>query len=366
MKKVLIVIGDVGGGHLSCARAIENAYKEYDGYEVKIVNLLELSKQNKFTESVPRLISKYRILEIVFNICYFLNNNCRFANYLVKRNFLNQNLDSSMEILEQEKPDILILNYAPLTPVIRKINERIPSKFKYIITVPDLGSISISLADISADLIFSPTDTVTQKLVNWGIKRDRIIEGYYPLRSIEKHQFDDRLNRKQMCEEFGFKLEKPIILITGCGLGTVNIIKRIKKLLANESYQFVIISGKDLKLKKELEGELSNYQNIKVIGWADQILKYMSGSDITIAKPGPATVLELQKLGKKAIFTAPVGLQEYGNVDYLLKNPNFRFVGYKYRNIKEIVENLLSAEAVPYDDGMKDAEEIVNQITSNK
>ena len=116
VKKVLIVIGDVGGGHLSCARAIESAFCAYDGYEVKIVNLLQLSKQNKFTESVPRLISKYRVLELIFNLAYFLNNNFRWANYILKRNFLNQNFKKSLEVIKDEAPDILILNYAPLTP----------------------------------------------------------------------------------------------------------------------------------------------------------------------------------------------------------------------------------------------------------
>lgn len=92
------------------------------------------------------------------------------------------------------------------------------------------------------------------------------------------------------------------------------------------------------------------------------MLKLMSILDIVIAKPGPATILELQRLNKKVIFTAPIGYQEYGNVDYLLKNPNFRYVGKEYCKLKKVIEELLNSDTVPYDDNMKDASDIGKRL----
>lgn len=365
MKKVLIVIGDVGGGHISCARAIESSYKKYDGYEVKIVNLLQLSRQNSFAESVPKLISRYRSLELIYNIAYFLNNNCKIASALVNNNFLKQNFDKSFEIIKEESPDILILNYSPLSAVIRKANQLIDKKFRYIITVPDLGTIAKNLADTSADLIFSPTEIATEKLAKWGVERDKILGNYYPLRKIERVTEETYLREKvEICNEMQLNPRKTLVLVTGGGMGTVNIIRGMKNLLEKEEYQFIIIAGKDVRLMKILEAKYGKYNNIRVKGWTDKMLKYMSGADVVIAKPGPAVVFELHKLGRKAIFTAPIGLQEYGNVDFLLTNPNFRFVGHKYRKIEKNIEELMSVKFIEYKDELKCAEDIVAQINS--
>ena len=184
--------------------------------------------------------------------------------------------------------------------MICKINESIEKKFKYVITVPDLGSISKSLADNSADLTFSPTAVTTIKLENWGVSKEKILEGYYPLKTIKHVNKQEVVNSKNtICEEFGFQIKKPIILVTGCGLGTVNIVKGIKYFMLDSNYQFIIIAGKDEKLRRKLLSQYGNWENVKIIGWAEKMLEYMTGADVTIAKPGPATVLELQKLSKR-------------------------------------------------------------------
>jgi len=44
MKKVLIVIGNAGGGHIACARAVQSALLEYDkGLDIEIVDLFQFS-----------------------------------------------------------------------------------------------------------------------------------------------------------------------------------------------------------------------------------------------------------------------------------------------------------------------------------
>ncbi|MFA5623299.1 MAG: hypothetical protein WC981_03665, partial [Candidatus Dojkabacteria bacterium] len=81
-----------------------------------------------------------------------------------------------------------------------------------------------------------------------------------------------------------------------------------------------------------------------------------------IAKPGPATLLEIERLGKKAIFTRPVGYQEWGNVEYLLQNPNFIYIGNEYNLIEGEIKELLEKEIGEYESPILDSDAIVEYL----
>ena len=75
--------------------------------------------------------------------------------------------------------------------------------------------------------------------------------------------------------------------------------------------------------------------------FTDSVLELFSIVDVIIAKPGANTVLEIEKVGQRGIFTEPVGYQEVGNVDYLVKNPNFVYIGSDYSSIQKRIEEVL-------------------------
>ena len=118
----------------------------------------------------------------------------------------------------------------------------------------------------------------------------------------------------------------------------------------------------DEKLKKKLEVKFKDDSRIYISGYTRDIFRLFAISDLVIAKPGPATVLELEKLGKKAIFTKPVGYQEFGNVKYLVKNPNFIYIGTNYGSALQEVKNLLEKENMPFNGGIKDATGMVDYL----
>ncbi|MDY0097493.1 MAG: glycosyltransferase, partial [Candidatus Dojkabacteria bacterium] len=119
---------------------------------------------------------------------------------------------------------------------------------------------------------------------------------------------------------------------------------------------------KDKRLKDELQKKYIKNSNILINGYTDRMQDFIISSDIVIAKPGPATVLEVEGLKKKAIFTYPVGYQEWGNVDYLTKNPNFKYIGRDFTNIEHTIDSLLSFEYENYSGEIHNSKGIVNTI----
>lgn len=354
MKKVLILIGDAGGGHIACARALKQAFDNTE-YEAVIRTV-------KSYDAIYSQISRVNFLERIFNYSYILTDKYGIVNKIFSTYFKLTLSSKTDKIIKEEKPDIVISNHSMTALSIGHIRKKKQYKFKFIITVPDLITVSRFWIECEPDLLFSPTQEATEILRKYN-KEVEILNNYYPLQTIPKQTGQQKiLIREELLSRLNLDSNKPTILITGCGFGTRNIVKNMNNILTNREYQFIILVGKDEKLKHELESKYSEYKNIIINGYTDEMLNFLTASDIIIAKTGPATILEIEGLNKKAIFTQPVGYQEWGNIDYLKKNPNFRFVGDKYQKLTEEIQALSSSKVSEYDGGIKNAKDIVNVI----
>jgi processive 1,2-diacylglycerol beta-glucosyltransferase len=352
MKKALILIGEAAGGHIACARALQEAFEGTE-YEATIGTVGSY-------DNIYLLISRYRLLEAIFNFFCILANRFNVVSYLFSKYFVLTLSKNTRKILEKENPDIVLSNHAMTALAIGNVKKDF--NFKFIVTVPDLITVSRVWIESKPDILFSPTKECTQKLREYE-KDIPIMEGYYPLQQIPEYSQKQRESiRENLLRSLGLEVTKPTILITGCGLGTRGIIEKMSRILVNSKYQFIILVGKDKRLKDELQKKYIKNSNILINGYTDRMQDFIISSDIVIAKPGPATVLEVEGLKKKAIFTYPVGYQEWGNVDYLIRNPNFKYIGRDFTNIQEIIDSLLSFEYENYSGEIHNSKGIVNTI----
>lgn len=361
MKKILIVIGDAGGGHIACANAIKSALLRKDSsLEISTVDLFKLSKFTQNYDYFYYLVSRYRLVEKIFNIGYWLINSSRVFSSI--SSFFNTVflVKPSLKYIKGYNPDLIICNNGPTAKVLHLCRKKLD--FKYVITVPDLLSVSRWWADSRADLIFCPTLEVENILMGY-CKGCKCISPYYPLRHIKEYtKREIEQLKRDIFSEYSFKENIPTILITGCGLATREIVKNLISFIKFSGYQFIILTGRDERLKKDLLSKFEGMGNVVVNGYTNSILDLFAVSDLVIAKPGPATLLEIERVGKKAIFTRPVGYQEWGNVDYLLKNPNFRYVGSKYSLMEKEIGGLLGKQVQPYVSPIKGSDELVEYM----
>jgi len=83
--------------------------------------------------------------------------------------------------------------------------------------------------------------------------------------------------------------------------------------------QFVVICGNNDALYEKLN--MQDFRSrVKVVGYTDEVYKYMSVSDIVISKPGGITTAEV--LAKEMLMIAVPSIpgQEFYNLRYLLRN----------------------------------------------
>ncbi len=361
MKKILIVIGDAGGGHISCARAMKEAFiKDCKGYDIEIVDLFKLSKFTKYYDYFYYLVSTYPFFEFFYNIGYMLIDKSAFLAKILEIPTARSLYRPTMKLLKEKNPDLVLTNSCLTTLVLRKCKKK--RDFNYVITVSDLIPVSRWWADSSADIIFCPTKDASKKIKGYNSECNTQ-DSYYPLREVEKYSKEKKSEVKErIFKKYKLKRDIPTVLITGCGIATRNIVKSMEEFIKGSKYQFLILTGKDERLKKYLERKYIDESRVSVLGFTKEIVDLFYSSDIVLAKPGPATLLEIEEVGKRAVFTRAVGYQEWGNVEYLEKNPNFSYVGSNYSSIPALLKSNLEKPSVQFKSTILGSSAIVSKI----
>lgn len=363
-KRILIVIGNAGAGHLSCANTTKHAILEkYPHANVEIFDLFTLSKSTSMYNTLYYIVSRSAIVEGVYNFLYKMIDRYKWYANFSEILIVTPLRKSAKKFLDEYKPDIVICNNALTVTVIDDYCEKYGKSFKYYLTVPDLVTVSRWWASREADIVFCPTEESVKKVKSFNDGVNTLC-CYYPLREVVPSSRDDLRKKKvQLFSDIGFDVNSPTILVTGCGFATGSIVSRMYTFIRNSGYQFIILAGNDHILKRVLDLKFKDNSNVFVSGFTKRIIDFMEASDIVVSKPGPATLLEIERLNKKAIFTKAIGYQEYGNVDYLKKNPNFVYIGKRYDQIPDDVKKLLQREVVPYKSSIKDINKIVERIS---
>lgn len=364
MKKILIAITDAGNAHRVAAEAIRETFKTLypNQYEIDIVDMLKEADVEPFNTSdiSYSLFSQNTFLDgLHVGLSRLLNTSIAFD--LFKSYVIGRLKEPFKEIIKERDPDIVICNHPVPTIVLSEIKKE-EGTFKYVVTVLDLITFFRPLADLNADLITAPTEEIASKIATYGVPINKI---YYPMFPFHPRLRKTR-SKNAVAKELGIDAKKPIILITGGGLGLKTMKSGILQLASNSNLQLLIVAGKLKSFREELEEIYSTRSNIKVFGYVNNMQDYINAADIVIAKPGATTIMECDLLNKKAIFTKRVGHVEMGHDQYIKNNPRFRYIGNDWNSLPGLVEELLSFDQSNNltTRNISESEDIVRKITS--
>jgi UDP-N-acetylglucosamine:LPS N-acetylglucosamine transferase len=376
-KKVLIVIGDIGSGHRSAAIAITDQYKMIDdSIEVQTIDIFTYKLKNKPQRSIQEILARTFAGSQANDVAYeFMSKNQAF-NFLYDSTWhlSNTNWGSSItgniiingykyemeEVLNEYKPDVVISIHPLMNSLARHFKHKY--NYKYFTIITDLVTLHSGWIEKDCDLIFSPSIEATQMLILEGINPKKIIGPLFPV----KPQFENIKDRDAQLAELNLSKNKTTLLMAGGGSGIYSALKHIRRLLRTDKYQIIIVTGKATKLKTKLEKKYKKNNNIAILGYVNNMQDIMNVADIVISKTGPGTIIELEVLNKKAVFTKYVGAQEEGNIYYISSNPLFRYVGDRRDLIDEKIEELANLDLkIEPKRSVKETERIVKTIIKN-
>ena len=341
-RKILLAIGDVGGGHRSCAIALEQAIQERfgDAYEVVIDDFFAAVDPSPLGDSnhAQRLFARHDLLKRLVNDPVWHFGNTRLGYRLTERYLLQRTLSAYSTRLERHAPDLLVSVHPYLSMTLGAIKRR-GGTFRYAVVVTDLASLLRGWADPEAELIVSPTEEASQALRAYGVEGSRIVGPLFPLSRALRHIAPRALTLG------GLGLDPAVrtVLLSGGGGGGRALTGPLSRLARDHDRQLIIVCGKDEALMTELQALYRGAPGIRVLGFVANLPDYFAAADVVISKPGPSTVLELEALGTKTILTGDLGPQEVGNVRYALARPLVRHIGNDWRRLPQALDDLLAA-----------------------
>lgn len=334
---------DAGYCHIMAANSVSAAIAKLypDQYNQKVLDLLKESDVEPFNNSdlSHSFFSQNTFLETAATALFNITNTKLgfqiFNDYVVGRLY-----EVCAELIQAEKPDLVISYHFENSLIVREMKRRGEAKFRTVNVVVDPVTIHRAWADPLADLTVSPSSDAVSSLVNYGVDASKIVYPLFPLK-LELRDFQEPAAVR---EELGFDNSKPVVLVTGGGVGTNILRKAVRKIVETNNYQVIVVAGRLEFLRERLEERYAENRQVKVLGFVNNLHDYMNAADVVIAKPSSATIMELEVFNKKAIFSSKVGGQDQGNPEYIQRNPLFRYIGDSWDKLDEVLDELVKAQ----------------------
>lgn len=294
---VLILSGRFGMGHLKCAEAIkEEILAKNPDTEVSIVDMMDYLYPHlsgfvykSFNLLVDKCSGLYNLLNVMAG-----KKDCTPFKEVCKIRV--------EQLMADYKPDLVIAN--------------LPISAQYFGYYKETVGIDVPLYVYVTDVTFHNewiAPGVDQYFVGAGVTRDALLERGISPEMV--HVAGIPVSRKFETERCA---DSNKVLVMGGGLGLIpGGMKTLEILNTIPDLEVTLVCGKNEKLKSEAT---ARFENIRVIGFTEEIAELMKDASVIITKPGGITTFEAIKSETPLYIVAPTLQQELGNAEYIEKH----------------------------------------------
>ena len=320
---ILLFYAAYGSGHLSAASAIEQYIKEHypndKTLKIDCVEYINRSINKISTSAYKNIILKtpllwgqvYKLLknDAILDITQFSNR------FMAKKIF---------KLFEDFEPDLVISCHplgGQITAFLKSHNK---TNCKLATVMTDFASHKQWLIGKDyTDYFFVSNIEMKTSLISEGIFPNKIYVSGIPI----SPNFYKNYDKESIYNSLKIlKNKKNIIFFGGgslCLSSSTNVQNILTSLLqaTNESYQIIIISGKNQKLYNEFQKTITNTNhtsNTKLIDFTTQIPELLPITSFVITKPGGLTITECITSNVPVILINPIPGQEKENAQYIV------------------------------------------------
>jgi 1,2-diacylglycerol 3-beta-galactosyltransferase len=367
---ILFAISDTGGGHRSAAVALSAALDQTSGGELSwsiedILRLTDIPGVRGAPEHYNQLSTRWlRLYDLTFqltNTTYTVDMLSRLVFLRARRNLVRA--------LEARRPRLVISTHPLVHRLVvwAKRARRMP--FRVITVVTDLVSLHASWTYPGVDLALVPTDEAYQAMYRRGMRPSQMRRTGFP---VHPKFATYAATQAESRDALGLDHEGATILLTAGGVGSGRLGELVVELERSfPAHQLLVVTGKNQAIYNELAGARRG-AHTHLYGFVDNMEVLMAASDVVVTKAGPGTLMEALVMRKPVAVTEAVGMQEQGNIDFVLNNElghfcptNERIVG----AVRDLQDPLRYAEtlrrlegAVPRDGAAQIARMIIEQL----
>ncbi|NJP05230.1 MAG: galactosyldiacylglycerol synthase [Chloroflexaceae bacterium] len=313
---ILFALSDTGHGHRSAATAIKAAMLQLsrDPLTCTTLDILR-SSALPLLQQAPTL---YQQLLLRCPFCY--NTLFRWSN----QRWLMQPyawLSVAMahrqlvQLFASLRPDLVVVTHPLVNRLVSQLRRQYRLSYRIVTVVTDLVTLHTSWLDPDVDLYLVPTLEAAWIAQQHGIPPAQIIYTGFPVHPdfVQQQQTQHEARRT-----LGLQQDRFTLLITGGGAGCGQMSDLVAAVHARfPTQQLLVVTGHNQPLYHRL---MSRYRSslIHIFGFVTNMHLLMTASDAVITKAGPGTLMEAMTLGRPLIMTEAVGMQEEGNINWVL------------------------------------------------
>jgi UDP-N-acetylglucosamine:LPS N-acetylglucosamine transferase len=313
---VLFAISDTGGGHRSAAVAISAALDEASAGQIRwsIADILRLTA----FPGVRNAPSMYDQLSTrwlrLYDLTFQLTNGTRRVDMLSRLVLITARRNIT-RLLVESQPRVVVVTHPLVHRFVVAARKARNLPFRVVTVVTDLVTLHASWTYPGVDLTLVPTDEAYQLMYRRGLRPSRMQRTGFPVHPKFAHYTDDAATSRQA---LGVDPGRFSILLTSGGVGSGRLQELVSAIeQAFPERQLFVVTGKNRTLYEDLSrGPRSPHS--RIFGFVDNMEQLMAASDLVITKAGPGTLMEALVMRKPVIVTEAVGMQERGNIDFVL------------------------------------------------
>jgi processive 1,2-diacylglycerol beta-glucosyltransferase len=158
--------------------------------------------------------------------------------------------------------------------------------------------------ETDCDYVMIPSALCADDFARRGIAREKLV----PLGIPVSAGFQHRVGKKQSRRTLGLDPNCRWVLIMGGSMGAGHIEQLTKCLLyvTGEQVHLAVVCGSNEKLYRNMMKKFGKKQRVKVIGYTDQVARYMEACDLLYTKPGGITSTEGAVMGVPMVHMKPI------------------------------------------------------------
>jgi len=323
MKRILIISASAGSGHVTAARAVEQALEKVRRYqgELQVTHIDLLQFSTALYKMIYRDVYLYmaKRTPLLYGYIFTTSDQLKRQN---KPDFVRRFLDSMNSrkfrkfILDQPW-DVIVSTHFLSSQLICELKRRKKLSTPLVTVTTDFGLHSYWILPESEHYIVAD-EANRRHLAAMGIPQERIHNFGIPVMPV----FWERKDKAELREKFGLDQELPAVLLLAGGFG-ISPIERIIEGLGQvrTPFQMVAVAGRNRKLLSNLRAKAHGLSfKLKPVGYTDLMDEYMKASDMVITKPGGLTTAEALACGLPLMVINPIPGQEDMNSDMLLES----------------------------------------------
>ncbi|QOJ14280.1 MAG: glycosyltransferase [Planctomycetia bacterium] len=317
---ILVLSASAGAGHLTAARAVEQALARSAGPAAPPVEVLDVLD---LTNRLFRALYAGGYLAIVnhapgamgwlYEMMDRPGTRIRDAIRTGVQNLCSRRVAA---LLRERRPRLIINTHFLAAELVAQLRRRGALDCPQFTVTTDFETHRLWVQP-PTERYFTATPEGKAYLASFGVPSDSIRVSGIPVRA----EFEQPLDRADARSRLGLPLHRPIVLMLCGGFG-VGPAERVLAALraAPGAPHVVVICGRNHALHARLARAAQGDSQIAICGFTEDMHIYMRAADVAVSKPGGLTASEALVSGLPLVILNPIPGQEARNSDYLLEH----------------------------------------------